>query len=209
MSSLTIDLTKYKGIIQQGPRKGLQCQRDTTDTGYCIYHQRNYEHEKHVLSGKNLCNGFFRGCNNELNAEDMKQLRKFCEACRTKKSGKQFPCQYIGCSFKIKNQEDKYCDKHIREHLRDIEREKNVQYCDISRGCFNLLESDIKCKECRNKEKQKATYEMSQLRQHYNIILPERIEINELFEKQEATSSEIKEVWRTVQRNAIARKNVI
>jgi hypothetical protein len=208
MSSFIIDVIKCKGIIQQGPRKGLQCQRDTTDTGYCVYHTRNYEHETLTKSGKTLCNGFFRGCNNQLDAEDMKQSRKFCETCRTKKLGKQYPCQHNGCSFKIKCEEDKYCDKHVREHLRDIEREKNVQYCDISRGCFNLLDGDIKCKECRNNEKEKAKYEMTQLRQHYNIILPERIEKNELFEKQESIVSEIKEVWRTVQRNAIARKMV-
>lgn len=203
-----MDISKCKGIIQQGPRKGLRCQRDITDTGYCVYHQRNYEHEQLITSGKKLCSGFFRGCKNELSAEDINQSRKFCEACRTKKSGKQFPCQFNECPFKIKNEDDKYCDKHIREHLRDIEKKKNVQYCDISRGCFNLLEGDIKCKQCRNKEKEKARYEMTHLRQHYNITLPEHSEKNELFEKQEYMVSEIKEVWRSVQRNAITRKKV-
>ena len=30
-----------KAIVQQGTRKGEQCQKNRLDNGYCIYHKRN------------------------------------------------------------------------------------------------------------------------------------------------------------------------
>lgn len=199
---------KCRGIVQQGPRKGMQCQRDKTESGYCVYHQRNCEYDTLISLGKNICNGFFRGCKNELSSDDLKHMRKFCSTCRLKKTGKHFPCKFSECTAKIKNEEDKYCDKHVRELLRDNEKEKNIQYCDISRGCFNILTNDIKCIECRNKEKQKAFNEMNALRKLHGIILTERKEKDELFEKQELISFQIKEVWRNVQRNAMLKKRL-
>jgi hypothetical protein len=197
-----------KGIVQQGPRKGLQCQREKGENGYCIHHQRNYEYDQLLAAGKKICNGFFRGCTNELSVDDLSKDRKFCSTCRDKKSGKEFPCKLEGCKAKIKNAEDKYCEKHIRHLLRDDEKERNVQYCDISRGCFNILSNDIKCEECRNKERQKTASELAALRHQYGIQLPERKEKDELFEKQESISVEVKEVWRSVQRSASLRKRL-
>jgi hypothetical protein len=197
-----------KGIVQQGPRKGLQCQREKGENGYCVHHQRNYEYDQLLASDKKICNGFFRGCNNELSTDDLSKDRKFCSACRAKKLGKEFPCKLEGCKAKIKKEEDKYCEKHIRHLLRDDEKERNVQYCDISRGCFNLLTNDVKCEDCRNKERQKTASELAALRHHYGIQLPERNEKDELFEKQESISVEVKEVWRSVQRSASLRKRL-
>ncbi len=208
MSNIMIDTTKCKGIVHQGPRNGQQCQREPSEFGYCIYHQRNAVYDQLIASGKHICGGFFRGCNNELAENDIKQKFKFCSTCRQKKSGKQFPCQAKDCKAKILKQEDKYCDKHVRNLLRDNEKEKNIQYCDISRGCFNILRTDVKCNDCRNKGKQKAATEMAALRNHYNIILPERHDNYELFEKQESIAFEIKEVWRNVQRSAFLKKNL-
>lgn len=208
MSSNSLDETKCKGIVHQGPRNGLQCLRDRSENGYCVYHQRNAVYDQLTSEGKKICSGFFRGCKNELTEDDTKQSRKFCSTCRQKKLGKSFPCQSKGCSAKIIKEDDKYCDKHIRNLLRDNEKEKNIQYCDISRGCFNILTNDIKCTDCRNKEKQKAATEMAALRKYYNIVLSEQTEKDELFEKQEMAVSEIKEVWRNVQRNAFLKKNL-
>jgi hypothetical protein len=197
-----------KGIVQQGPRKGLQCRREKGENGYCIHHQRNYEYDQLLAAGKKICNGFFRGCNNELTSDDLSKDRKFCLSCRAKKLGKEFPCKLEGCKAKIKKEEDKYCEKHIRHLLRDDEKERNVQYCDISRGCFNILTNDVKCEECRNKERQKTASELVFLRQKYDINLPERKEKDELFEKQESISVEVKEVWRSVQRSASLKKRL-
>ncbi len=206
MASVQLDEIKCKGIVHQGPRTGLQCQKERPESGYCVYHQRNLEYDTLIAQGKKVCSGFFRGCNVELSEEDVKQFRKFCTTCRLKKSGKLFPCKSKGCSAKILKEEDKYCNKHKRELFRDNEKEIIVQYCDINRGCFNILTDDIKCTDCRNKEKQKAANEMAILRKAHNIILPERSEKDELFEKQESTATEIKEVWRNLYRNAMLRK---
>jgi hypothetical protein len=208
MSNILIDTKKCKGIVHQGPRNGQQCQRERSENEYCAQHQRNAVYDQLIADGKTICGGFFRGCNNELSEDDIKDRLKFCSACRLKKSGKQFPCQAKDCKAKILKQEDKYCDKHVRNLLRDNEKEKNIQYCDISRGCFNILTNDIKCADCRNKDKQKAATEMATLRKYYNIILPERTDNDELFEKQELLSFEIKDVWRNMQRGAFLKKNL-
>lgn len=195
---------RCKAIVQQGPRKGMQCEKELPESGYCVYHQRNKEYDTLIAEGKNLCNGFFRGCNNQLTEKD--GTFKFCEVCRLKKSGKQFPCEYKTCTAKIYNKENKYCEKHIRQHLYDHEKVANIQYCDISRGCFNILTDDIKCKECRKKEKQIVENQITLLRNKYSIILEPIKEKDKLFEKQESIVSDIKEVWRSVQRNAMTRK---
>jgi hypothetical protein len=208
MTSLTQDETKCKAIIGQGPRVGLQCLKDRLENGYCVYHKRNYEYEQLLSQGKKLCNGFFRGCDIELTADDLKKKRKFCSECRLKKSGKSFPCQVKTCTARIEKEEDKYCNNHVRELLRDHEKQDNVQYCDISRGCFNLLIDDVKCSVCRDKEKAKSAHEMNMLRTLHGICLPERQEKDELFEKQEQTAPHIKDVWRLIQRNAITRNKL-
>ena len=60
MSSVVMDNTKCKGIVQQGPRTGLQCQRDRPESGYCVYHTRNHEYDTLISQGKKLCSGFFQ-----------------------------------------------------------------------------------------------------------------------------------------------------
>ena len=95
MSQMKMEMKPFneelcKGIVQQGSRKGLQFQREKGENGYCVYHQRNYEHDRLLADGKKVCSGFFRGCNNELTNDDLSKDRKFCSTCRVKKSGKEF-----------------------------------------------------------------------------------------------------------------------
>ncbi len=50
---------------------------------------------------------------------------------------------------------DKYCNKHIRNIIVDKSITDNVRYCDISRGCYNVLEGgqQMKCKICLQKSR--------------------------------------------------------
>jgi hypothetical protein len=200
---------KCKALIQQGERVGLQCQRVMTENGFCIHHQRNYTYELLIKQGNILCSMFFRGCNNELSKDDIDNSYKNCRDCRVKKSGKLFKCQYEDCTFKIKNESDKYCKKHIRQHLYDIESSSNIKYCDISRGCFNKIESGIKCEECKLKERAEISKDIELLRIKHNIphILSSKNEVlNELSLKQEKDIISVSELWRSVQRGAYIRE---
>lgn len=191
-----------KAIIQQGERKGLQCLRDKSQNGYCIYHQRNYTYEQLKLQNKKLCNMFFRGCNNELSQEDVDNKYINCKECREKKSGKGYNCNYKGCTFKIKIKDDKYCGKHIRQLIRDNEID-NIKYCDIDRGCFNKIISGTKCEECKNIEKVKVSKDIESLRQKYNITIDKNPYI--LDKLQEDKTISISELWRALQKNAYSR----
>jgi hypothetical protein len=116
-----VQTNKCKALIQQGKRAGEKCERESKENGYCIYHQRNYQYEQLINQEKKLCGMFFRGCNNELNQDDLTNNYKNCNKCRGKKSGKTFNCKYTGCNYKIMNKEQQYCKKHIRQLLRDKE----------------------------------------------------------------------------------------
>jgi hypothetical protein len=48
--------------------------------------------------------------------------------------------------------DEKYCNKHIRYLLIDKSLKEGIKYCDISRGCFTVLENNqIKCSDCLHK----------------------------------------------------------
>jgi hypothetical protein len=193
-----------KAIVQQGSRKNLNCERLPLDNGYCIYHQRNYKYESLISSGKNLCGMFFRGCNEELSEEDLLNNYKNCTNCRLKKSGKQYTCKKEGCSFHIKNEDDKYCRKHIRHLLHDNESIEKIIYCDIDRGCFNKVISGNKCDSCKEKERCDVASTIKILRDTHKIkeTLPSK---TNLHIKQETNTITVAELWRSVQRNAYAR----
>ena len=135
-----------KGIVQSGPRKGLNCipKQSVDSDGYCIQHQRYKEYLKLVESGKKLCSQFFRGCNTVCDDSIIT-----CKDCREKKNGKgKSLCNHDSC----KNYADtnaKYCGKHYRDMYRDYEKEHGVKLCNIDRGCFNKCDTgEPCCKSC-------------------------------------------------------------
>ena len=194
-----------KAILFQGERKGQQCQKNKTENEYCVYHQRNHEYEQLIKDNKILCGMFFRGCNKELSEDDKKNKFKNCLDCRNKKSGKKFKCQFKDCNYKITKDEQKYCKKHIRQLLRDNASDHNIKYCDIERGCFNIITSDIKCEECKIKERNEVSHDITILRQKYDIQIKDSNDSNELYLKQEEKIINISEMWRSTQRNAYSR----
>ena len=146
---------------------------------------------------------FFRGCNVELTEADITREYKHCIDCRTKKSGKEFPCKQESCTFHTA-QEGDYCRKHIRRLLYDNEKKENIVYCDIARGCFNQVISKNKCSTCINKEKQVVAISIKGLREKHEVMSSVSSH-TQLHIQQEAKSISIAELWRCIQKNAYAR----
>lgn len=194
---------KCKALVQQGARKNLCCERPPLANGYCVYHKRNYEYEVLLASGKTLCGMFFRGCNVELTEADITREYKHCIDCRTKKSGKEFPCKQEGCTFHTAREGD-YCRKHIRRLLYDNEKKENIVYCDIARGCFNQVISKNTCSTCINKEKQVVAVSIKGLREKHEVVTSVSSH-TQLHIQQEAKPISIAELWRCIQKNAYAR----
>lgn len=137
-----------KAIIQEGTRKGETCKFPPGDSNvYCGRHQRNFEYDTLIESGKRPCRFFFRGCNTLLESTETSLS---CSSCREKRSKKTIFCNHEGCKFKTEG--STYCKKHSRDTYYDEEKEKGIKYCDIARGCFTILEGKTsKCPECLSK----------------------------------------------------------
>jgi hypothetical protein len=199
-----------KALVGQGVRKGQPCLSLPLENGYCVHHQRNYEHENALRANKKICGMFFRGCDEELMEEDVKKGYKWCITCRRKKSGKDHPCAYDGCTFMIEDKEQKYCKKHIRQLLRDNEEEKGIRYCDIERGCFGVIVSGVKCEGCKEKDRVQVSKELVRLREKFGIPAVDEEKLREAYPLsyalQESKLIGIAELWRGIQRNAYIRK---
>jgi hypothetical protein len=134
-----------KAVIQEGPRKGSACKFPPNDNGYCGRHLRNKEYDDGITEGKTWCRFFFRGCNNEATGS--------CDTCKKKLSKKTLVCKHEGCKFNVI--EGDFCKKHERDKYYIEEKEKNIKYCDIARGCFNLLKDKKSCDTCLDIQREK------------------------------------------------------
>ncbi len=158
-----------KAIIQEGPRKGLQCTFELIDTPdqYCGRHHRNKEYDEGVVAGNRWCRFFFRGCSNTIN--DLPQNISSCKECRAKKKTNA-NCEHEDCKSQALNKE-KFCGKHLRDKYRLEEIEKGITYCDIDRGCFNQCEKDkSSCTECLFKANLKTKKRFDERRNQNEIL---------------------------------------
>ena len=204
---MNIIIEKCNGIILQGPRKDTQCTRDDSGNGYCSIHQRHYEYEQIKLHNSIPCSMFFRGCNIQITSEQNDKNIKTCDSCRAKKNPKKVSCSHDKCKFNIIHESQKYCKKHIRDFVKDDEKMRNILYCDINRGCFNIVkDGESKCNACINILTVSITSDIAILRKKYDTIpIPICDNYMELHKKQEKNYIEIHEHWRTIQRGAISR----
>jgi hypothetical protein len=141
-----------KAVVQVGPNKGKQCEREASIGEYCGRHERNKLYDEGVANGVRWCRFFFRGCDSKL-GDNPKAVS--CDACITKLRKNAPSCKHDGCKSNAKENES-FCGKHERDKYRVEEQERGIKYCDIARGCFNICEGTFKsCKECL--EKARAT----------------------------------------------------
>ena len=139
-----------KAVIQEGPRKGQACQFPPSNSAYCGRHDRNRIYDEGLQAGKHWCRFFFRGCDTELNAEEVSKKEVSCKGCRERLTKKKHSCNHVGCLFKVA--EPGFCKKHVRDQYKKEEEEKGIIYCDIARGCFTICTDGKKsCEECLTK----------------------------------------------------------
>ena len=134
-----------KAIIQEGSRKGEKCKFPPGLNSYCGRHLRNKIFDDGVAEGKTWCRFFFRGCNNEAKGS--------CDDCKKKLSKKTVECKHEGCKYKVL--EGDFCKKHDRDKYLLEEKEKGIKYCDIARGCFNLVTDTTSCSACLEKQRER------------------------------------------------------
>jgi hypothetical protein len=150
MESSTETPTKPSNQCQHAP-----CKHPAKLNNHCIKHQRYFQLKDATEKGITLCRFFLRGCNNQIEAG-----KKTCDDCLAKKHEGKSPCGHEGC--KAHASEGKYCKLHLRDVYRDEEKEKGIRYCNITRGCFNVLTGTYRsCDECRaaSREKEKELFE--------------------------------------------------
>jgi hypothetical protein len=180
-------------IINEGPRKGNVCQFPPKDNEYCDRHQRNKIYDDAIKEGKQYCRFFFRGCDN-LTEEGYKS----CKLCKETRTKKHYKCLREECKFNVEI-EGSYCGKHKIDELKAYEKENNVKYCKINRGCRNILvNGQNNCDECNNKYKN----ELNALREQYNTPFLYKVFNKELCEFQNRKTDSINEFWRNITRGA-------
>jgi len=157
-----------KATIQEGKNKGNKCDKTTTNEhGYCVKHLRNKKYDE----GIRWCRFFFRGCDNKITNELEKVVT--CKECLEAKKKNINNCQHEGCTFKAKDKE-LFCGKHERDTYRVEEKDKNIRYCDIDRGCFTICNEGMSsCEKCleiarekdneRNNNRKKINTQLSHL----------------------------------------------
>ena len=141
-----------KAILEQGKNKGKECCRPALGNGYCGKHQKQAEHEANAEKRKCLKTR----CNIFLQKESMEE---YCTDCKAKKE--EYEKNFTKCKALLQQGEVKgqqcnrrakskgYCLKHQRELYHDEEKEKNILYCDVERGCMNLVtEGKKSCHMC-------------------------------------------------------------
>ena len=148
---ISIVLKMCKAVIQEGARKGKSCDFPSGPDNYCGRHGRNKIYDEGITSGKKWCRFFFRGCNNELISTDIENNITSCASCRNSKNKKTIACGHTGCKFKILS--GTFCKKHIRDMYYLEEKEKEIKYCDIARGCLNILGDKKSCDNCLEKNR--------------------------------------------------------
>lgn len=136
-----------KAVIQEGPRKGEKCQFPPGSNLYCGRHLRNKDYDDGIAEGKKWCRFFFRGCNNEISGTGS------CDDCKNKLTKKTIACKHKDCKFKVSKGD--FCKKHDRDKYYIEEKEKDIKYCDIARGCFTVLIDKKSCDKCLEVQRDK------------------------------------------------------
>lgn len=151
-----------KAIIEQGTKKGNQCDRPRLDNGYCGKHCKVADLDAAILRGEQKCSR--HRCNNTF----IYVSDTVCKDCSRKKEELSKTIQY--CSWKelvckSKSKQSGFCGKHeVRGLLLQDAEKKGVRICDDGkRSCKNItIEKRLHCEDCLKKYRKNdnETYHM-------------------------------------------------
>jgi hypothetical protein len=176
-----------KAILEQGKNKGLNCCRPPLGNGFCGKHQKQALHEENKDKRKCLTHR----CNIFLNCESMDEYCSECNAKKEEEHKKHKICKAVLQQGDVKGQKCKrraklsgYCMKHQRELYHDEEKEKNIRYCDVERGCMNIVaEEKSSCNMClADPHKKYLSYVCGSNKRGYKMELTEE-QFTELIKK--------------------------
>lgn len=123
---------------------GKPCTVKAVANGLCNKHQSQIFLIDAKRDGKYVCRMFPRGCRNYIHEGE-----KTCDSCKDKLSQKAKSCEHEGCKYKVTNESERFCGKHVRDVYREKEAAGEVRYCNVDRGCVSILHGDEKrCKIC-------------------------------------------------------------
>ena len=72
----------------------------------------------------------------------------------------------------VKGLTEQYCSKHKRQAIQDKAEKEQIRYCDISRGCYTILEDhQVKCTHCLHKARITDRKRNDKKRQDPNLCL--------------------------------------
>jgi len=149
----------------EGTARGTQCKFPAGENGYCGRHQRNKLYDDGVAEGTIWCRFFSRGCSGTVTTAGTA-----CTTCKDNLRAEKPRCSHEGCTRSAK-QDEKYCGKHDRDRYRDQEKELEIRYCDIARGCFNLCEEGrSSCATCLEKERSSDNKRYADRKKLYQVI---------------------------------------
>lgn len=163
-----------KAILEQGAKKGLQCDRPKLENGYCGKHQKQSEIENGIKEGKRKCSRY--RCTETFIPKTDKNI-EYCDLCTKAKDNLLQTidlCKWNDLECKKPARESGFCGKHEpRALLLKLAKEQNIRICDDGkRACKNpTIDKKLRCENCLEKERTKDNSRYTEKQENLNLCL--------------------------------------
>jgi ribosomal protein L34E len=172
-------------VLEQGVKKGEQCDRPKLDNGYCGKHQKQAELIKAKESGLRKCST--HRCTITFIPNTTKNI-EYCELCKKNKDEyikTIILCKWNKLECKKAAKDSGFCGKHEpRAILLKESLEKSIRICDDGkRACKNkTIDNKLKCESCLEKDRNKDKIRYMKKQDNLHICLGCGTEITDLLE---------------------------
>ena len=147
-----------KAIIEQGIKKGKQCDRPVLKCGFCGKHQKQALLDTATNDGKRKCSKY--RCTETFIPKTEKNI-EYCEKCTKSKEAKLETltlCKWTELKCTKQSRDSGFCGKHEQRAILLQEAEKSgIRICDDGkRACKNqTIDKKLRCEECLEKDRNK------------------------------------------------------
>jgi len=163
-----------KAILEQGSKKGIQCDRPKLENGFCGKHQKQAKIESDIKDGKRKCSK--HRCTETFISKTDKDI-EYCDICiKVKEHLLQSLdlCKWTNLDCKKPARESGFCGKHEpRAILLKEASEKDIRICDDGkRSCKNpTIDKKLRCEGCLEKERNKDNNRYTERKENLNLCL--------------------------------------